>query len=68
MRADGSHQHNLTKSPSGGDYAPCFSPNGKRIAYNSNRDGDGEIFVIKPDGSHQDKLTDDFEPDWQPLR
>ncbi len=41
------------------------------MAFTSNRDGDGEIFTLKPDGSNKTQLTkntvDDFDPDWQPI-
>ena len=43
---------------------------GKRIAFDSNRDGDYEIFVMDADGSHVQQLTDNFvydgEPVWSP--
>ena len=39
------------------DLSPSFSPNGKRIVFSSNRDGDSEIFTMRADGSHQHQLT-----------
>ncbi|MDP6697990.1 MAG: hypothetical protein QF558_09570, partial [Acidimicrobiales bacterium] len=34
-----------------GDWHPAWSPNGKQIAFESDRDGDEEIFVMNADGS-----------------
>ena len=36
---------------------PCFSPDGKRIAFVSNRDGHYDIFIMNIDGSGQTNLT-----------
>jgi Tol biopolymer transport system component len=45
-----------------------WSPDGKRIAFVSARDGDREIYVMRSDGSHERPLTNnswaDVEPDW----
>jgi TolB protein len=50
--------------------APAWSPDGSRIAFVSNRDGDVEIYVMKADGSDQIRLTDspdfDGDPAWSP--
>jgi len=44
--------------------------NGK-IVFDSDRDGDAEIFVMNADGSGQTQITfntaSDTDPDWQPL-
>jgi Tol biopolymer transport system component len=50
---------------------PAWAPGGRKIAFVSSRDGDDEIFTMKPDGTRQRKLTnntsvDDYEPDWSP--
>ncbi len=50
MRADGSHEHALTSNPAADDY-PSFSPNGKRIAFDSERSGNFDIFEMRADGS-----------------
>jgi len=39
------------------DLNPAWSPGGKKIAFDSNRDGDIEIFTMKPNGSMLTKLT-----------
>ena len=40
---------------------PVWSPDGKKIAFTSNRDGNGltKIYVMNRDGSNQHRLTDD---------
>ena len=41
------------------DGSPSWSPDGGRIAFDSLRDGNGEIYVMNADGSGQTRLTDD---------
>lgn len=47
---------------------PAWSPDGKRIAFVSTRDGDAEIYVMRADGSGERSLTNnavtDIQPDW----
>ena len=43
--------------------SPSWSPDGDWIAYASNRDGDYEVFKVKPDGSGEEKLTDNADDD-----
>jgi Tol biopolymer transport system component len=54
----------------GDDGMPDFSPDGKRIAFTSNRDRNGEVYVMNADGSRQRRLTrkpgDDFSPRFSP--
>jgi Tol biopolymer transport system component len=56
MGADGSNQHRLTHNPAQ-DREPAFSPDGKRIAFASDRTGNFEIYVMNIDGTHQHRLT-----------
>ena len=39
------------------DANPVFSPDGRSIAFETNRDGDYEIYVMESDGSNQRNLT-----------
>ncbi len=70
MNADGSGQTNLTNNSSG-DSSPAWSPDGKKIAFASVRDGNSEIYVMNADGSGQTNLTNnpaqDGDPAWAPV-
>ena len=52
------------------DGSPSWSPDGQRIAFDSNRDGDWELYVMNADGSEVRKLTQndgsDYYPAWSP--
>jgi hypothetical protein len=54
----------------GSELAPAWSPDHSRIAFQSNRDGNWEIYVANADGSGVRRLTDDDaedgEPSWTP--
>lgn len=65
MRADGSEQTRLTDTPSN-ETLPALSPDGQRIAFVSDRDGNREIYVMNVDGSEQTNLTRDAADDWTP--
>ena len=71
MNADGSGQTRLTDSPAW-DANPSWSPDGGRIAFASEREGDLEVYVMNADGSSQTRLTDDPDgdilPSWSPAR
>ena len=56
VNTDGSGLVNLTNDASD-DSAPAWSPDGKRIAFQTTRDGNGEIYVMNADGSGQVPLT-----------
>jgi dipeptidyl aminopeptidase/acylaminoacyl peptidase len=56
MRADGTGQRRLTTSDAW-DADPAFSPDGRLIAFTSERDGNREIYVMDADGSNQRRLT-----------
>jgi Tol biopolymer transport system component len=57
MNADGSDQRNLTHNPAD-DSHPVWSPDGKKIAFLSDRDGDWAIWVMNADGANLAKITD----------
>ena len=56
MNADGTGQTRLTTN-SAHDSVPAWSPDGTKIAFASNRDGNYEIYVMNADGTGQTRLT-----------
>ena len=81
MNADGSGQRRLARgkriSPTTDWFlltgvSPAWSPDGRRISFVSNRDGNLEVYVMNADGSGQRNLTrnaaSDFAPVWSPGR
>ncbi len=69
INADGTGQTRLTNN-NFQDSLPSWSPDGTKIAFFSNRDGDGEIYVMNVDGSNVTRLTnspgEDAHPMWSP--
>ena len=70
MNADGSEQTNISNNPAFDGY-PHWSPDGKKIAFMTSRDGiNYEIYVMNADGTSQTRLTNnadlDAEPSWSP--
>ena len=69
MDGDGRNQRRVTVNP-GEDRYPAWSPDGKKIAFVSNRKGGHQqIWVIDADGKNPIRLTDglvDWGPDWSP--
>ena len=55
---DGSNIRNLTSSP-GYDAEATISPNGKKIVFTSERDGDLELYSMDTDGTHIKRLTNE---------
>jgi Tol biopolymer transport system component len=56
MNSDGTDAKRFTFNAAA-DSTPPWPPNGKKIAFQSNRDGDTEIFVMNPDGTNAQNLT-----------
>ena len=56
MDADGRNKTRLTWAE-GSDFWPAWSPDGERIAFVSERDGDMEVYVMDSDGSNEKRLT-----------
>ena len=52
------------------DSSPSWSPDGRRIAFSSYRDGNWEVYVMDADGGNAQRLTDhdetDGNPSWSP--
>ncbi len=46
---------------------PAFSPDGSRIAFVSQRDGNSEIYVMNADGTGSTRITNDPQPDGRPV-
>jgi Tol biopolymer transport system component len=65
----GDNPRRLTDHPAD-DMRPAWSPDGKRIAFNSERDGNWEIYIVDVDGDNLQRLTDsptwEIFPDWSP--
>ena len=63
MNADGTGVVQLTDNDSD-DWGGFWSPDGTRIAFSSDRDGDREVFVMNADGTGVVQLTDNDSDDW----
>jgi hypothetical protein len=67
MNADGTSQVGLSGPD---DAAPNWSPDGTKITFQSQRDGNWEIYAMSPTGSAQTRLTTDpgtdEAPNWSP--
>jgi Tol biopolymer transport system component len=66
MNADGSGRTNLSHRPTSWEYNPAWSPDGEKIVFMSDMDGNGELYVMNADGINQLRLTfnqgDGIEP------
>lgn len=68
--ADGKTKRRLIQP--GGQYCfqPAWSPDGRMIAFASDRDGNSELYTLRPDGSELKRLTTepgiDCRPRWSP--
>ena len=70
MTADGSEPIILTNNRAR-DWYPTWSPDGKKIAFVSDRDGNDEVYAMNADGTGQINLTEsngrDYAPAWSPV-
>ena len=66
---DSARTTRFTSDPST-EFFPMWSPDGTRLAFSSNRDGDWDIYVMNADGSRVRQLVDspglDDKPQWSP--
>lgn len=70
MNADGSNPTRLTNNTRM-DSHPSWSPDGSKIVFRSNRDGNFDVYTMSPDGSAPTNLTmgspaEESGPDWSP--
>ena len=56
MDADGSNKQQLT-TESSNETRPSYSPDGTKILFSSDRDGDNELYVMDSDGTNVQQLT-----------
>ncbi len=70
VNADGSNLTKLTTNSGTASWGPTWSPDGSRIAFASDRDGNPEIYVMNANGTNQTRITNhiarDFDPAWSP--
>ena len=70
MMADGTKPRNLTNNLASSDLHPNWSPDGRRIAFESHREDGSNVYVIGADGKNLVQLTkaaeSDGHPSWSP--
>ena len=70
VNRDGSHPVNLTADSDANNAMPSVSPDGRSIVFRSGRDGDFDLYLMKPDGTDVRRLTDgegtETMPSWAP--
>jgi Tol biopolymer transport system component len=67
MHYDGTNEQQLTTNAEGNNGAPAFSPDGTKIAFDSDRaTGLRQIYTMNADGSNQTRITNDNAIDEDP--
>jgi len=65
-----SSTQNITNTGNNFETDPAWSPQGNKIAYSSGPGGDFDIYIMDPDGSNKERLTDCpgecAQPSWSP--
>lgn len=71
MRVDGSEARNLTADHAGNDAYPAASPDDRWIAFDSDRSGDSEVYLIPAEGGAALRVSyapgHDLAPLWIPM-
>ena len=62
---------NLTRSSGANDRNPAWSPNGRHIAYWSDKSGENELYIKRSDSGEETQLTErgkgfGYQPHWSP--
>lgn len=67
MRADGSHEHQVTKN-NVSDTSPSWSPDGRWIAFirTEPSGNQGDVWIMRSDGTDERNVTPDSFPDFYP--
>ena len=69
IQADGTGLHQITSDP-GDEYAPAWSPDGAKLAFVRERNGNADVWVANADGSGAVQITttdaDENQPAWSP--
>ncbi len=65
MNSDGTNQTNITNSGTT-DTSPNYSPDGAKIIFTTDRDGNDEIYRMNADGSNPVRLTNNSASDVSP--
>lgn len=68
VRSDGTRVRNLTNAPNSNEWGPAWSPDGTRLAFNSDREGIPQVYVMTADGRDLRQLSDVWGeyPAWSP--
>ncbi len=70
MDNNGFNEVNLTNSPAVNDFDAAWSPDGTKIAFTTNRDGNNEIYIMNADGTSPVNISNnaasDTTPAWSP--
>ena len=70
MDRNGGAQTQLTSTFNATEGRPNWSPGGDAIVFHTNRDGNQEIYIMKPSGASQTRITNhaaiDINPAWSP--
>jgi Tol biopolymer transport system component len=65
MDGDGSNLTRLTDSP-GNDRSPSWSTDGRWVVFETDRDGNSEVYGVGLDGTGPVNLSNDEAIDWAP--